>query len=152
MAAKAHKRAEFLALNAFGEIPVLDDDGQIIADSLAILVYIARKIGPSHWLPSDPYQEAQVQRWLSVAAGEAMVAGDVVNTAARLQTATSSRRPVLLRVDFDSGELGFGPRFATAAANRDTYKTPKNLKSGTYTYFCRVHPFMRGSFRVKRAS
>lgn len=70
MAAKAHKRAEFLALNAFGEIPVLDDDGQIIADSLAILVYIARKIGPSHWLPSDPYQEAQVQRWLSVAAGK----------------------------------------------------------------------------------
>ena len=54
------------------------------------------------------------------------------------------------RVDFDSGELGFGPRFATAAANRDTWKTPKNLRPGTYTYFCRVHPFMRGAFRVKR--
>jgi plastocyanin len=53
------------------------------------------------------------------------------------------------RVDFDSGELGFGPRFATAAANRDTWKTPKNLDEGTYTFFCRVHPFMRGSFRVK---
>ena len=53
------------------------------------------------------------------------------------------------KVDFDSGQLGFGPRFATAAANRDTWKTPKNLRSGTYTYFCRVHPFMRGSFRVR---
>ncbi len=53
------------------------------------------------------------------------------------------------RADFDSGELGFGPRFATAAANRDTWKTPKNLKAGTYTYFCRIHPFMRGAFRVK---
>jgi hypothetical protein len=53
------------------------------------------------------------------------------------------------RVDFDSGELGFGPRFATAAANRDTWRTPKNLAPGTYTYFCRVHPFMRGAFRVK---
>jgi plastocyanin len=52
------------------------------------------------------------------------------------------------RVDFDSGELGFGPQFATAAANRATWKTPKNLRKGTYTYFCRVHPFMRGSFRV----
>ena len=51
--------------------------------------------------------------------------------------------------DFDSGELGFGPAGRTAAANRDTWKTPKNLKSGTYTYFCRVHPFMRGAFRVK---
>jgi plastocyanin len=53
------------------------------------------------------------------------------------------------RADFDSGELGFGPGFATAAANRDTWRTPKNLRPGTYTYFCRVHPFMRGAFRVK---
>jgi hypothetical protein len=28
------------------------------------------------------------------------------------------------------------------------WKTPKNLKPGTYAYFCRIHPFMRGSFRV----
>jgi plastocyanin len=53
-------------------------------------------------------------------------------------------------VDFDSGELGFGPTGFTAAANRDTWSTPPDLGPGTYTYFCRVHPFMRGSFRVKR--
>ena len=51
---------------------------------------------------------------------------------------------------FDSGELGFGPPQATAAANRATWKTPKSLPPGTYSYFCRVHPFMRGAFRVKR--
>ena len=50
--------------------------------------------------------------------------------------------------DFDSGELGFGPSFATAAANRATWKTPTDLGPGTYTYFCRVHPFMRGAFKV----
>ena len=65
-----HKQPEFLALNSFGEVPVLDDDGVVIADSLAILVYIARKVGPSHWLPTDPVEEAGVQRWLSVAAGK----------------------------------------------------------------------------------
>lgn len=70
LAASAHKQPEFLALNSFGEIPVLDDDGTVIADSLAILVYVARKVGPSHWLPIDPVAEAQVQRWLSVAAGK----------------------------------------------------------------------------------
>jgi plastocyanin len=53
-------------------------------------------------------------------------------------------------VDFDSGELGYGPDGYTAAANRYEWKTPPNLKPGTYTYFCRVHPYMRGSFRVKR--
>jgi len=70
LAVGAHKRPEFLAMNSFGEVPVLDDDGTIIADSLAILVYVARKIGPSHWLPTDPAGEAEVQRWLSVAAGK----------------------------------------------------------------------------------
>jgi plastocyanin len=50
---------------------------------------------------------------------------------------------------FDSAELGFGPNYATAAANRNTWATPKNLPRGTYTYFCRIHPFMRGAFRVK---
>jgi plastocyanin len=52
-------------------------------------------------------------------------------------------------VDFDSGELGYGPTGFTPAANRDTWTTPSNLGPGTYSYFCRIHPFMRGSFRVK---
>ena len=55
------------------------------------------------------------------------------------------------RADFDSGTLGFGPQHLTAAANRNTWQTPKNLKPGTYTYFCRIHPFMRGAFRVIKA-
>jgi plastocyanin len=51
-------------------------------------------------------------------------------------------------VQFDSSELGYGPGYATPAANRNTWTTPKSLKPATYTYFCRIHPFMRGSFRV----
>lgn len=70
LAAGAQKHPDFLALNVFGEVPVLEDDGTVIADSLAILVYIARKVGPSHWLPTEPATEAEVQRWLSVAAGK----------------------------------------------------------------------------------
>ena len=52
-------------------------------------------------------------------------------------------------VDFDSGVLGFGPQGFTAAANVDEWMTPPDLPAGTYTYFCRIHPFMRGAFRVK---
>jgi plastocyanin len=51
-------------------------------------------------------------------------------------------------VDFDSGELGYGPVGLTAAAGTDRWSTPRTLPTGTYTYFCRVHPFMRGGFRV----
>jgi plastocyanin len=46
---------------------------------------------------------------------------------------------------FDSGELGLG---GPPTANRTTWSTPTNLTPGTYNYFCRIHPFMRGSFRV----
>lgn len=70
LAAGVQRQPDFLALNAFGEVPVLDDDGIIIPDSLAILVYAARKVGPSHWLPTDPVVEAHIQRWLSVVAGK----------------------------------------------------------------------------------
>jgi plastocyanin len=51
---------------------------------------------------------------------------------------------------FDSKELGYGPSGFTPAANTNQWSTPKNLAPGTYTYFCRIHPFMRGAFRVKR--
>jgi hypothetical protein len=53
-------------------------------------------------------------------------------------------------VSFDSGQLGFNAvaGFGAPAADRDTWELPKNIDPGTYTYFCRIHPFMRGSFRV----
>ena len=50
---------------------------------------------------------------------------------------------------FDSGQLGYGLAGTTPAANRVTWKTPSTLSQGTYTYFCRIHPFMRGAFRVQ---
>ena len=64
-----HKSAEYLQLNPFGQVPVLDDNGVIIFDSSAILVYLAQKYDDGHWLPSDPVGAAKVQQWLSIAAG-----------------------------------------------------------------------------------
>jgi hypothetical protein len=48
--------------------------------------------------------------------------------------------------NYDSGQLGDG----TPAVGRLDWSTPTNLKPGTYTYFCRIHPFMRGVFRIIR--
>jgi glutathione S-transferase len=70
LAAGVHKTPEFLRLNRFGEVPVLDDDGLIVPDSNAILVYLAKKSGNADWLPEDPCTATRVQRWLSVAAGK----------------------------------------------------------------------------------
>ncbi|MGD9479413.1 glutathione S-transferase family protein [Shinella sp. G-2] len=66
----AHKKPDFLKLNPLGQVPVLDDDGVIVADSNAILVYLATKLGRNDWLPNDLQSVASIQKWLSVAAGE----------------------------------------------------------------------------------
>lgn len=69
LAKGAHKQPDFLTLNPFGQVPVIDDQGVVLADSNAILVYLAQKYGNGRWLPTDPVGAAKVQRWLSVAAG-----------------------------------------------------------------------------------
>lgn len=66
----AHKQPEFLALNPFGQVPVLVDDGTVLADAQAILVYLARQYGGEQWLPLEAEPLSRVVRWLSTAAGE----------------------------------------------------------------------------------
>jgi glutathione S-transferase len=64
-----HKSAKFLAMHPFGQVPVIDDNGTIIYDSNAILVYLATQYGDGRWLPRDAVGAAAVQAWLSSAAG-----------------------------------------------------------------------------------
>jgi len=45
---------------------------------------------------------------------------------------------------FDSGELGVG----IPGVGSLSWNTPANLPPGTYTFYCRIHPWMRGVFRI----
>jgi len=65
-----HKQPAFLAINPFGQVPVIDDNGTLLADSNAILVYLANTYGNGSWKAQGPLTEARIQRWLSVAAGQ----------------------------------------------------------------------------------
>lgn len=51
----------YRALNPFGQIPVIDDDGVVVSESGAILLYLARK--SAKLMPHDLAGEAQVLRW-----------------------------------------------------------------------------------------
>jgi glutathione S-transferase len=55
----------YRAVNPFGQIPAIDDDGVVVTESGAILLYLGRKSG--RLFPADLAGEAQVLRW-SVAA------------------------------------------------------------------------------------
>lgn len=51
----------FRAMNPFGQLPVIDDDGVVLSESGAIVLYLARKT--QRLIPSDLAGEAQVLRW-----------------------------------------------------------------------------------------
>src|ERR687897_30659 len=69
--ADVRRTEAFLKLNPLGQIPVLEDGDLVLCDSNAILVYLAKRYASeSNWLPDEPVAAAQVQRWLSIAAGE----------------------------------------------------------------------------------
>jgi glutathione S-transferase len=56
------RTAEFLALNPNARVPVVDDDGFILSESMAINLYLAKKHG-SPLYPSDPQHEALAWQW-----------------------------------------------------------------------------------------
>lgn len=47
---------------------------------------------------------------------------------------------------FESGQMGPG---LPPTVGITEWSTPKNLPKGTHTFFCRIHPLMRGAVRVK---
>lgn len=69
-AAGESRAASFLKINPRGQVPVLDDDGVVIWDSTAILMYLARRYGDETWLPLDATGLATVGQWLAVAQNE----------------------------------------------------------------------------------
>lgn len=69
--ANVRRSEAFLKLNPLGQIPVLIDGDLVLGDSNAILTYLStRYAAKSHWYPTEAVAIAQVQRWLSIAAGE----------------------------------------------------------------------------------
>ncbi|EHA8587078.1 Glutathione S-transferase 3 [Cocos nucifera] len=66
----AHKQPSFLALNPFGQIPVLEDGDIVLFDSRGINRYIASKYketGPDLlWSAGGPAESAAVEVWLSL--------------------------------------------------------------------------------------
>src|SRR3954470_16506070 len=126
-------------------------DGQTVQNGVAIADFT--------YMPGDAALNGGFANPPVVAGGQSLRFGNFDAPESILHTVTACRQPCNAStgvsyplangpVRFDSGQLGYGPGGYTAAAQRPDWYTPADLPAGTYTYFCRVHPFMRGSFRV----
>lgn len=73
---KEHRNEKYTKLNPFTSIPIMDEDGFILRDSAAMLVYLAKKYDKqSAWYPNDAASQARIQEWIATA-------GDIMNAAA----------------------------------------------------------------------
>ncbi|WP_027059609.1 glutathione S-transferase family protein [Mesorhizobium loti] len=68
---REHKSATLLKLNPLGQLPIIDDDGLILRDAQAILVYLAARYDASgNWYPRDnPALLGEIGQWLAFADG-----------------------------------------------------------------------------------
>ena len=63
-----HKKKEFIAdVNPRGQVPVLEDGDRRFWDSTACMVYLARKMNRTDWLPIEPEKMAEVMHWIALA-------------------------------------------------------------------------------------
>ena len=85
-----HKTEEFKRINPLGHIPVLDDDGFVLWDAHAILVYLATRYDSSRqWYPvDDPQLLGRTASWMLFAEGTT-------------NTASAARLHVNLGYDFE---------------------------------------------------
>jgi glutathione S-transferase len=87
-----HKRPEYLRLNPNGKVPTLDDDGFLLWESRAIMMYLADKTPGQTIYPHELRARADVNRWLS---------WDAVHFMPAVATIAAER--------FVKGLLGLGP-------------------------------------------
>lgn len=95
-----HKSAAFLCKNPRGQVPVLDDDGMLVWDSSAILLYLARQYGGDYWLPLDIKTMTEIMQWLSVSQNE------ILYGLARARAAMKFNRPWDIEQCRAHGKLG----------------------------------------------
>ncbi|XP_027569979.1 glutathione S-transferase theta-1-like isoform X2 [Pipra filicauda] len=61
-----HRTEEFRKVNVLMKVPALRDGSFTLAESIAILLYLAQKFKtPDHWYPSDLQKRARVDEYLS---------------------------------------------------------------------------------------
>ena len=71
LAKKEQMAPWYLAINPLHLVPVLDDDGVVIRDSAAVLVYLAAKFDTARtWYPAGANEMAEIQQWLAYANNE----------------------------------------------------------------------------------
>ncbi|MCM2291838.1 glutathione S-transferase family protein [Allorhizobium sp. BGMRC 0089] len=120
----------FLAINPFGAIPAIEDDGLVLFESLAITLYLAKQYG-GEMGPKDLEEDAQMMQWALFAATEiesnalkiSRIAADqrLESEAGKAEAEVAARllkRPLaVLEAYFSKNDFAVADRFTVADIN-----------------------------------
>lgn len=114
---KDTETAAFLKLNPNGKIPVLEDNGLVLVESLAINVYLARTYGHELW-PDDALDQARTISWMAWALAELEGPHDAANRSQSIIDAGRLRRSLdVLRQTLANQPYLLGTNFSVADLN-----------------------------------
>jgi len=91
---------EFLRLNPFGQVPVLEDGATVVSESIAILEYLEERHPTPPLLPADPSRRAQA-RQLMLWSGDYLAPAWKAWVAPRFDPTISSDHPSVQKARHD---------------------------------------------------
>ncbi|KAI6039590.1 glutathione S-transferase-like protein [Pisolithus marmoratus] len=151
-----HKAPGFVAVQPFGQIPYIDDDGFVLYESRAIARYLIRKYpnqGTPGLIPTDPKEEALFEQAASIEAFNfnPFAAGIAYEKVFKLRRGLQTNEQVLeerltmLKAKLDAYEVILGKQ-KYLAGNNVTLADLSHLPYGTllsnagYSKFIAVYP------------
>jgi glutathione S-transferase len=139
LARKDQKRPEFLKLNPYGKVPVIDDGGQVLFESCIINEYLEEKYPTPSLMPKDPYLRGRGRLLVDYALNYMhepywALRGEMLKPASERNAAVIEEKHRSLRdlLQYLEADLGDRPYFLGELSLTDIAIVPRALRMEAY--------------------
>jgi glutathione S-transferase len=139
LARKDQKRPDFLKLNPYGKVPVIDDGGQILFESCVINEYLEEKYPTPSLMPKDPYLRGRGRVLVDYALNYMhepywALRGEMLKPASERNAAVIEEKHRSLRdlMQYLEADLGDKPYFLGDLSLTDIAIVPRALRMEAY--------------------
>lgn len=139
LANRDQKRPEFLKLNPYGKVPVIDDDGKILFESCIINEYLDEKYPHPPLMPKDPYLRGRGRVLIDYALNYThepywALRGEMLKPASERNAAVIEEKHRILRdlLQYLEADLANKPYFLGEFSLTDIAIVPRALRMEAY--------------------
>jgi glutathione S-transferase len=139
LAKKEQKQPEFLKLNPYGKVPVIDDDGKVLFESCIINEYLDEKYPNPPLMPKDPYLRGRGRVLVDYALNYIhepywALRGEIMKKESERNTSVMEEKRQTLRtlLQYLEDALGQNPYFLGELSLTDIAVLPRFLRMESY--------------------